>query len=79
MSFACLIQTLNKPNSIPYSILTVVHRVGVGQLVMPDYRIQLTKGNNIKQLNTRMLQAGLYIVNIETKNGTVSHKLVLKD
>ena len=52
---------------------------GIGQLVMPDYRIQLTKGNNIKQLNTRMLQAGLYIVNIETKNGTVSHKLVLKD
>ncbi|MCH2021650.1 MAG: zinc-dependent metalloprotease [Saprospiraceae bacterium] len=51
----------------------------IGQVVMPSQNILLMKGENINKLNTASLSAGLYIVNLETKSGTISHKLVLKE
>ncbi len=50
----------------------------IGQTVMPDVPFDLVIGNNIQQLNTAALAAGLYIINIETKNGIVSHKLMIE-
>ena len=51
----------------------------IGQDVMPAQTIELAKGDNVQKLNTNALSPGLYIINIETKNGRASHKLVIKE
>lgn len=50
----------------------------IGQEVMPTQNIALVKGTNFEQINTASLSAGLYIVNIKTKNGIISHKLAIQ-
>jgi hypothetical protein len=50
----------------------------IGQEVMPTQSISLVPGNNVQKLTTSTLTAGLYVVNVETANGTASHKLVIK-
>jgi hypothetical protein len=52
---------------------------GIGQVVMPEFNLELNKGNNLHQINTSALNPGLYVVNIKTMNRTISHKLVIKD
>lgn len=52
---------------------------GIGQEVMPTQVIALIPGNNIQKLSTSTLTAGLYVVNVETANGTASHKLLVRD
>lgn len=51
----------------------------IGQEVMPTQSISLVPGNNVQKLTTSTLTAGLYVVNVETANGTASHKLVIKE
>jgi len=51
----------------------------IGQVVMPSQTISLIEGDNVQQLNTSSLPAGLYVVNIETNGQTSSYKLVIKD
>lgn len=50
----------------------------VGQSLMPAQDWDLNAGNNVQQLNTAGLPAGLYIVNIETEEGVRSHKLTIE-
>lgn len=49
----------------------------VGQRLMPTQVVELLAGSNLHQLNTVDLPAGLYIINIETEEGTQSHKLTI--
>ena len=51
----------------------------IGQSVMPDFVLELSKGTNLQQINTSTLSAGLYVINIKTNSGIISHKLVVKD
>jgi len=51
----------------------------IGQEVMPTQSISLVPGNNVQKLTTSTLTAGLYVVHVETANGTASHKLVIKE
>jgi len=51
----------------------------IGQVVMPSQTVNLVEGDNVQQLNTSSLPAGLYVINIETNGETSSHKLVIKD
>jgi hypothetical protein len=52
---------------------------GIGQEVMPTQSISLVPGTNVQKLTTSTLTAGLYVVNVETANGSTSHKLVIRD
>jgi hypothetical protein len=51
----------------------------IGQIVMPSQVVVFMKGENLQKLNTTSLSAGLYIINVETKSGTISHKLLIKE
>lgn len=51
----------------------------IGQEVMPTQTITLLKGTNFEQISTNGLASGLYVVNIKTKNGIVSHKLAINN
>jgi hypothetical protein len=51
----------------------------IGQEVLPAETLMLIEGANVQKLNVADLAAGLYIVNIETKSGRISHKLMLND
>jgi hypothetical protein len=52
---------------------------GIGQEVMPTQSISLVPGSNVQKLSTSTLTAGLYVVNVKTINGTISHKLLIKE
>lgn len=51
----------------------------IGQEVMPTQIITLDRGTNVQKLSTADLVAGLYVINIKTKNEMFSHKLVIKE
>jgi hypothetical protein len=51
----------------------------IGQEVMPTQSISLVPGTNVQKLTTSTLAAGLYVVNVETANGTTSHKLLIRE
>ncbi len=50
----------------------------LGQPVIASRRTELQKGVNIYQLNTESLNAGMYLINIETSRGIQNHKLIIE-
>ncbi len=50
----------------------------LGQNVLPAQNIYLQPGKNMEQINIDALASGMYIVNIETANERVSHKLIVQ-
>ncbi|MCH2045163.1 MAG: zinc-dependent metalloprotease [Saprospiraceae bacterium] len=51
----------------------------LGQAVVPTKEVFLTTGTNVQPIDISALSAGMYIVNIETQEGRISHKLILND
>ena len=51
----------------------------IGQEVIPAFSLDLKIGNNIQNIMTSALSAGIYVLNIETEKGIQSHKVVIKD
>ena len=51
----------------------------LGQVRMADQEIRLTAGANIQWIDVSMLSAGMYILNIKTVDGRISHKLMLNN
>ncbi|MCH2045164.1 MAG: T9SS type A sorting domain-containing protein, partial [Saprospiraceae bacterium] len=66
-------------NSTSNAIAQVSIYNALGQAVMPAQETMLVSGTNTQLIDVSMLSAGMYIVNIETQEGRISHKLVLND
>ena len=50
----------------------------LGQSVMSIQEWDIVPGSNVQQLDISALPAGLYVINIETPEGSQSHKLVIE-
>lgn len=50
----------------------------LGQNVLPSQNLMLQSGKNLEQINIEALAAGMYIINIETANERISHKLMIQ-
>ena len=56
-------------------VISVVNTLG--QSMMGRQNITLLPGTNIESIDMSMLPAGMYFVNIESKQGRITHKLML--
>ncbi len=51
----------------------------LGQVVMAKQSMALIQGTNIETFDLSMLAAGVYVINIESNKGRISHKVMLQD
>lgn len=58
---------------------TISIQNSLGQMIMSPQPIDLVQGNNTQQISTMGLNAGMYLVYIETGNERICHKLMLEE
>jgi hypothetical protein len=51
----------------------------LGQTVLPTQQLNLISGKNIEVIKVNGLSAGVYFVNIESKNNRITHKLMIQE